>query len=276
MVSGMHSASRGDLDRFGFSLLLLSHTPNFKMSFGFSIGDFIAIGKLIKDISSCLQDVGGAKAEYQELLRELECLQQALQYLDKLQQGRSSSPSLNLDSIKYAALSCRLPLEQFLGKMQKYDKSLGVWEKTGVIKSATDKLKWGFGQKEEARKLQGYLNIHVGTINILLAEHGLEKMDLASSEAAAGQLLIRERLEDTRGIVESIRGNMNAQSLVIETTQKMTARLCEMIGGELRTSWRSLGEMIAKVLCASLSIFLSSFLLIGTQRLHTANIHHTP
>jgi hypothetical protein len=71
------------------------------------------VGKVIKDISSCLQDAGGATADYQVLQRELECLQQALTHLDKLQQGSSALPSLNLDSIKYAALSCRRPLEQF-------------------------------------------------------------------------------------------------------------------------------------------------------------------
>jgi hypothetical protein len=122
------------------------------MSFGFSVGDFIAVGSLIKDISSCLQDAGGSKAEYQEILRELECLQQALRHLDKLQNGCSSSA--NLDFIKYAALSCRRPLEQFLGKIRKYDKSLGVWGKDGVIQSTAVKLRRGFGQKEEVRKLQ--------------------------------------------------------------------------------------------------------------------------
>jgi hypothetical protein len=111
-----------------------------------------------------------------------------------------------------------------------------------------DKLKWGFGQREEVRKLQGYLHIHVGTIDILIAEHGLEKIDLASSEAAVNQLLIRELFKDTRSIVDSIRGSLNTQALVIATTQKMTARLCEMIGRELRTSWRSLGDMVPKVL----------------------------
>jgi len=216
------------------------------MSFGFSVGDFIAVGNLIKNISSCLQDAGGAKAEYQELLRELECLQQALQHLDKLQDGGSSSTNLN--SIKYAALSCRRPLEQFFGKIQKYDKSLGIWGKDGVIKSTRDKLRWGFGQKEEIRKIQSYLNIHVGAINILLAEHGLEKMDLASDKAAAHQLHIRERLEDTRGIIKKISGSLNMQTLVVENTQNMLVRLFEMLSGEFRTSWRSFGEMVAKVL----------------------------
>jgi hypothetical protein len=217
------------------------------MSFGFSVGDFIAVGNLIKNISSCLQDAGGAKAEYQGLLRELECLQQALQHLDKLQNGGSSS-SANLDSIKYAALSCRRPLEQFLEKIRKYDKSLGVWGKDGVIKSTADKLRWGFGQKEEIRKLQSYLNIHIGTINILLAEHGLEKMDLVSDKAAAHQLHVRERLEDTRDIIKKISGSLTMQVLAVESTQNMLARLFEMISGEFRTSWRSLGEMVAKVL----------------------------
>jgi hypothetical protein len=231
---------------------------------------------VIKDISSCLQDVRGAKADYQVLQRELECLQQALTHLDKLQQGSSALPSLNLDSIRYAALSCRRPLEQFLAKIRKLDKSLGVWKKNGVITNTTDKLKWSFGQKEEVCKLQSYLNIHVGTINILLAEHGLEKMDLASEQAVADQLQIRERLEDTRGIVNSIRGSLNAQALIVGTTQKMTTRLCEMIGGEFRTSWRSLGEMVAKVLYVFLLQSRHDFWLTTTQRFDSTNICHDP
>jgi len=232
---------------FNLSLSHLSPARNLLiMSFGFSVGDFIAVGNLIKDISSCLQDTEGAKADYRELLRELECLQQALQYLDKLQNGNSSS-STNLDSIKYAALSCRRPLEQFLGKIRKYDKSLGIWGKNGIIKSTADKIRWEFGHKEDIRKLQGYLNIHVGTINILLAEHGLEKMDLESDKVTTHHLYIRERLEDTRGIIKKISGNLRVQSLLVENTQNLLTRLFEMISGEFRTSWRSLGEMVAKV-----------------------------
>ena len=95
-----------------------------------------------------------------------------------------SSPT-NLDSIKYAALSCRRPLEQFLGKIRKHDRSLGVWGKSSVIKSTADKLRWGLGQKDDVNKLQNYLNIHIGTINILLAEHGLEKMSILSDKSSA-------------------------------------------------------------------------------------------
>lgn len=99
------------------------------MSLGFPIDDFIAVAELIKEISSCLEDVQGAKTDYQDLLRELECLQQALKHLDQLQQNPASASCVNLDSIKYAALSCRRPLEQFLGKIRTYDNSLSIWRK---------------------------------------------------------------------------------------------------------------------------------------------------
>ena len=39
------------------------------MSFGFAVGDFLAVGRLIYDITNALR---GSRAEYQELVRELE------------------------------------------------------------------------------------------------------------------------------------------------------------------------------------------------------------
>lgn len=168
------------------------------MSFGFSVGDFLAVGKLITDITNSLREAGGSKSEYQELLRELEFLDHALKHLERLQPGGSP---LKLESIKYAALSCRRPLEQFLGKIEKYDKALGVYGGENAIKRTTNKLRWAFGEKDEIRKLQSYLNIHVGTINILLAEHGLEMMTLASEKGQLDQLHIRERLEKTQSLM---------------------------------------------------------------------------
>ncbi|PVH98837.1 hypothetical protein DM02DRAFT_680954 [Periconia macrospinosa] len=219
------------------------------MSFGFSVGDFIAVGKLIKDISSCLQDAGGAKADYQELLRELESLQNALQHLDKLQ-NENTSLSHDLDSIKYAALSCRRPLEAFLGNMRKYESTLGVWSKSTVMNNTAKKLGWGLGRKEEVRKLQAYLNIHIGTINILLAEHGLAKMELASDKATADHLQVKDILESTRGIVERISSSLKVQNMVVEKVQAMLERMFGMISGDLIASYRSLGDMVAKV-CVS-------------------------
>ena len=54
------------------------------MSFGFSIGDSIAVGKLIVDSTSSLRTTGGAKVEFQDLIRSLEDLLNALCRLDRL------------------------------------------------------------------------------------------------------------------------------------------------------------------------------------------------
>lgn len=216
------------------------------MSFGFSIGDFLAVGQLIAKIVISLRESGGAKTEYQDLILELESLQHALQHLDKLQTKSGSSSSL--DSIKYAALSCCRPLEQFLDKIQRYDRSLGVWAKnTGSLKGTLDKVRWAFGQRDEIHKLQSYINVHVGTINILLAEYGLEKISLASDKAEADQQDIQRRLDDTRGLLRQISDGSSTQLLVIRRVDSMTRKLLKMVNGELKASWKSLGDMVASV-----------------------------
>jgi hypothetical protein len=215
------------------------------MSFGFSVGDFIAVGSLTADIISSLREAGGSKSEYQEILRELEGLERALSYLDMLQSGDACSTSIA--SIKYAALSCRRPLEKFLNNIKKYDNELGVWSKAGTIRSAAEKLKWAYTQKDEIRKLQIYLNVHVGTINILLAEHGLERMDIASERSERDQLQVRDRLEDTQKVIERINGSAQAQAQAVAVANTMLGKLFQMVSGELMASLKSLAGMVSKV-----------------------------
>lgn len=214
------------------------------MSFGFSVGDFLAVGTLIADITNSLREAGGSKSEYQELLRELESLDHALKHLDKLP---INDASVTLESIKYTALSCRRPLEDFLRKIEKYDKALGIWGGANPIKKTAGKLRWAFGEKDEIKKLQSYLNIHIGTINILLAEHGLEKMNLAFEKGELDQLHIRERLENTKSLMQWIKDSVVAQTAAVHINNSMLTKLFGMVSGEFGSSLKSLGEMVAKV-----------------------------
>jgi uncharacterized protein YpuA (DUF1002 family) len=108
-------------------------------------------------------------------------------------------------------------------------------------------LGWIYGQKDEIRKLQSYLNVHVGTINILLAEHGLEMMNLASERVEADHMHIRERLDDTRTIISWIKDNVSAHALAAKFTNSMLSSLFNMITREFRTSLKSLEAMVARV-----------------------------
>jgi hypothetical protein len=214
------------------------------MSFGVSVGDVIAVGKLVSDITNSLRD---SKSDYQEIVRELENLDNVLRHIDRLHRGGTSSRSL--DSIKYAALSCRRPLEQFLGNIRKYENRIGVWGKGGILNRTKDKLKWALGHEDEIRKLQSYLNIHIGTINILLAEYGLEKMDIASDRISQDNFHIRERLEDTKWTMQRVKESAAAQTVAVQTTQSMLTRLLQMVSGEFKTSRQSLGEAVTRVWC---------------------------
>lgn len=216
------------------------------MSFGFSVGDLLTVGKLVADISGVLAKEGGAKSEYQELLRELESLQNALQRLDQLQ-ADGPGPCPTIDSIKYAALSCRRPLEDFLSKIQRYETSLGVWGNSGIVKNTKDKFRFALGHGHEIQKLRNYLNIHVGTLNILLMEHGLEKIDVAYGKADAEGLCIRERLDNTRGMIQSIGKSVVAQVLLVRAVYNKLTQLYNMVSGEMKISWTSLCDTVAKI-----------------------------
>ncbi len=217
------------------------------MSFGFSVGDVLAVGKLIADIASCLKDVGGSKSEYRDLVLELECLHKTLVHLDRLP-SRQGSSAPTADSIKYAALSCRRPLEEFLGKLKRYEASLGPRATTATgstWKAPIDKVRFRLGGRNEIRKMQNYLSVHIGTINMLLAEHGLETMNLAHEESGAAQLAIRERLETTHGVLAQVRDSVAGQAVVLCKATALLEQLYSMVSGEIRASWKRLEDRAA-------------------------------
>lgn len=216
----------------------------FPMSFGFSIGDFLAVGKLVADIVSSLKDSGGSRAEYQDLVRELECLEAALIHLDKLTKTEASR---DLDSIKYAALSCRRPLEEFLARIRKYDRSLGAQSKPNPIKGVIDKIKFPLDHSDEIRKLQAYLSVHIGSINILLAEYGLEEMKLAAERSEMDHLQIKERLEDTAGLLRRIQTSVACQAFAVFKSMSMLENVYKVLSGELKASLQSFESAVAKV-----------------------------
>lgn len=83
---------------------------SFGITFG-SIGDFITVAGLIRQIVSSLQDNGGSSSDYQELIRELDGLQPALNEVEHLKGTPEQTPAIN--GIHCAALNCQYPLSEF-------------------------------------------------------------------------------------------------------------------------------------------------------------------
>ena len=172
-------------------------------------------------------------------------LKRALIQVDKLK-GRGDQ-AIAIDQIKCAALTCRYPLEEFLAKIQKYEKSLGLVNSIGKIKDAGRKVQYAFGKKDEANTLRSYLNIHIGTINMLLLQQGLELLDVASEQTDKNQEGLRDIIEVSSRELREVRGNVEAQTLAVRENKSITQKLFWMVSGEIAAPLRSLGRTVAKV-----------------------------
>jgi hypothetical protein len=99
------------------------------MSFGFSLGDFLAAASPISNIVSCLQSSGGSASEYQELMDEVHVLRL---FSIKIEEFESSMQHIEeMDSMKITVLSCIPLLENFRQIVEPYSKSLECGKTSG-------------------------------------------------------------------------------------------------------------------------------------------------
>ncbi|KAL3421762.1 hypothetical protein PVAG01_05918 [Phlyctema vagabunda] len=134
--------------------------------FGFSVGDFIAAAGLIKKVSDALKDAGGASSEYQHVMIELEGLDRALKFVAAIQPDQSNLH--HIDAIRGMALSCQIPLQQFLLKIQKYESYLGPFPASSSISRSTKKAKWAVYVAGQVESLRAVVAAKVVSINLLL------------------------------------------------------------------------------------------------------------
>lgn len=141
------------------------------MSFGFSVGDFIATGKLIKDLVSAFRH--DSASSYFELVLELDGLKRALDEIEHLKCSPDQQPVLN--SVKVAALMCQYPLNEFSTKLKRYE-SLGLLHTDRSrerLKRTGRKILWATSMEDDVAQLRAYITAHVGSLNTRLMTLGL-------------------------------------------------------------------------------------------------------
>lgn len=228
-------------DRF----FLLNLIPVFRlMPFSIGVGDAIAVTDLVVKITNSLRDAGGARSEYEGLLRELHCLEKTLVHLNRLPCHHLANRQI-LDSIRFTALSCQQPLSQFLNRISKYEDALGVYSKQGQVQASTKKLQWSLSMKEEVTKLQGYLSVQLGTINTLLALHGFETSDASQRRTEEFQNHVTGTLGAMQSHISLIQDDMAAQRQLVRANNSMLSQLHLFICGEVKTGWKSLWNMVS-------------------------------
>ena len=158
------------------------------MSFGFSIGDFITVGKLISDIVLILRD---SKSEYQHLIDQLLTLQESLDQVACIEPPDELQITANI--IKATSLRCKTILTDFRDKLKKYERSLGLNSSAGNLRELERKLRWGTSNNAaDVRKLQQELASYVNSINIALGVYNIRVSALEAKQAQEQ----RDRIED--------------------------------------------------------------------------------
>lgn len=219
------------------------------MSFGTSVGDIVIMFKLIAEITSCLQDSGGASAEYEEVVRHINVLKIALKTID--QQGTSEPPSVYLQQIQIAIGSCQRPIEQFLEKATRFGKRLGRMKRSRSIGDVVAKLQWTFSTKKEVKYLLDPINSHVTAITVLLTSHNVElqKAAEANNEARSNEICLR--VDNNRELLEDISTDVVAHSATTQSMRCTLEHLFRMFAGDPNGANECLGQVITE--CSSVA-----------------------
>ena len=77
---------------------------------------------LVKKVSDALKATGSASCEYRHVIIELEGLKNVLRHLEALEPTEDNISRVN--AIRGMALTCQLPLNCFLHKLEKYEASM--------------------------------------------------------------------------------------------------------------------------------------------------------
>ena len=141
---------------------------SFAPSFG-SVGDFIAITILIKDIVNALNTATGSESEYKQLNKELLSLSHAFLAVELLCQTPDQIPEVIAISIQTRRIAdqCRDCMQDFLRALDKYTTTLREKGSGNRLRDAAAKIKWRF-EKEKISNFHTEITMHSLSLTILL------------------------------------------------------------------------------------------------------------
>lgn len=134
-----------------------------------TLADVFVSTDLIRKISKALKETGGASPEYQDAVLELNGLKHVLQHVEALEPTEDNLGHVN--AIRGMALACRLPLQEFLKELDKYEGSLGPWAHRSSVGDFGRKARWAVSFGKEVDKLRAIVVAKQISINLLLAAH---------------------------------------------------------------------------------------------------------
>ena len=141
------------------------------VGFGFSVGDFVAVLNLVRTVIEALKTAGGAKEDFQGLLRQLHALEKVLTRVRDIE--LDDEQDLDKVALRHAASQCQDTIDGFLARIAKYQPHLGKVtpnkpDYLARTKVAWMTIRWAVCRADDLTKLKATLNAHVVSMELLL------------------------------------------------------------------------------------------------------------
>ncbi|ORX95829.1 hypothetical protein BCR34DRAFT_607832 [Clohesyomyces aquaticus] len=220
--------------------------------FGFSVGDFIAGVKLVKDLIESLDDAVGAKPAFRCLIAELRSLEGALAEVKNLEVDPSQVSSKL--ALEHAASQCQHSIEAFLGKHVKFQIALGEQASGSTWRTTLRKVQWAVCKQDVVDKFRAEITGHVLTINTLLATVHLSSTTLLSERAKTHHATVEQhnqRGAQTQSLIKQNNDILKSQAdLILTISQTVTGCTTRQQADDLRA-------IMLKVLATNMQIYRS-------------------
>lgn len=133
---------------------------------GFSGGNFVAAVELVSTVIDALRENGNSSTEYQTLISQLYTLETTLLRVKRL--DLDDAQHAEAIALQQAASQCQRTIDEFLGKIAKFQPSLRAGGSNNALKDACRKVKWALCQKEDLVRFKADLMAHTESIDMLL------------------------------------------------------------------------------------------------------------
>ena len=137
------------------------------MSFGYGVGDVIAILNLLERVAVEVRNYRDAPRHFQQLGAELHLVQRTLQRLLQIEPIGEEDFG-QIEQIRAIAIHCHQPLQAFVNKMRPSEKSLGHIRSSSTLSAVGRRLHWSLITKNDVDELRKVIMSEMVTINTLL------------------------------------------------------------------------------------------------------------
>ncbi|KAH9896386.1 hypothetical protein F4778DRAFT_265730 [Xylariomycetidae sp. FL2044] len=212
------------------SYRLLSTTT---MSFGYAVGDIIAVIGLFERIAVELRKYRAAPAHFQQLSVELDLMRTTLKHVLSLQ-SNSNDESATLERIRGIVMHCMQRLQAMVDKMQAKEQSLGHFRTTRSLSSIGTRLHWSMMAQSDIEEVRKVILAEMVAINMLLSVQQLYDTHTSSSTPRFGMLIY-------------VRGNIRRLSSQVKQADESQSALIQSHSSAIRDQTSKILSAVAGV-----------------------------